>query len=46
MSAKSTDIQFNITLLRFYIMSRYKPVRNTPNANFRVLQSTFNFINT
>jgi len=33
MSADSTDIQFNITLLRFYIISRYKPVRNIPNTN-------------
>jgi len=44
MSANSTDIQFNITLLRFYIMLRYKPVRNTPNTNCSVPQSAFNFL--
>ena len=43
MSANGTDVPFNITLLRFYIISRYKPVRNTPNTNCRVLHSTLDF---
>ena len=46
LSANSTDsdiLQFNITLLRFCIISRYKPVRNTPNTNFSVPQSALDF---
>jgi len=41
MSVNSTDRQFNITMLHFCIISTYKPVRNTPSTNCRVLLLTF-----